>query len=97
MKLLFDQKLSPKLVGRLADLFPNSSHVQSNNLVPLLATVRREDRPAGPYTIRASYCFQGVEVLAEPLQIEVHGECPPTANGEGRAPFDGYKGGPNPP
>lgn len=27
MKLLFDQNLSPKLVGRLADLFPNSSHV----------------------------------------------------------------------
>ena len=29
MKLLFDQNLSPKLVNRLADLFPDSSHVQS--------------------------------------------------------------------
>jgi predicted nuclease of predicted toxin-antitoxin system len=29
MKLLFDQNLSPKLVSRLADLFPGSSHVQS--------------------------------------------------------------------
>lgn len=29
MKLLFDQNLSPKLVTRLADLFPDSSHVQS--------------------------------------------------------------------
>ena len=29
MKLLFDQNLSPKLVNRLADLFPGSSHVQS--------------------------------------------------------------------
>jgi predicted nuclease of predicted toxin-antitoxin system len=27
MKLLFDQNLSPKLVNRLADLFPGSSHV----------------------------------------------------------------------
>lgn len=29
MKLLFDQNLSPKLVDRLADLFPGSIHVQS--------------------------------------------------------------------
>jgi len=29
MKLLFDQNLSPKLVNRLADLFPGSSHVQT--------------------------------------------------------------------
>ncbi|WP_157162651.1 DUF5615 family PIN-like protein [Cylindrospermum stagnale] len=28
MKLLFDQNLSRKLVTRLADVFPNSSHVQ---------------------------------------------------------------------
>ena len=27
MKLLFDQNLSPRLVTRLADLFPDSSHV----------------------------------------------------------------------
>ena len=27
MKLLFDQNLSPRLVNRLADLFPNSNHV----------------------------------------------------------------------
>src|SRR5438552_3709545 len=32
MKLLFDQNLSPKLVARLADLFPGSSHVQSEGL-----------------------------------------------------------------
>ena len=32
MKLLFDQNLSPKLVNRLADLFPNSRHVQSESL-----------------------------------------------------------------
>jgi predicted nuclease of predicted toxin-antitoxin system len=32
MKLLFDQNLSPKLVDRLADLFPGSTHVQSVGL-----------------------------------------------------------------
>src|SRR5262245_38595368 len=32
MKLLFDQNLSPKLVNRLADLFPGSVHVQSAGL-----------------------------------------------------------------
>ena len=32
MKLLFDQNLSPKLVNRLADLFPDSAHVQSAGL-----------------------------------------------------------------
>ena len=32
MKLLLDQNLSPKLVGRLADLFPGFSHVQSAGL-----------------------------------------------------------------
>jgi predicted nuclease of predicted toxin-antitoxin system len=32
MKLLFDQNLSSKLVSRLADLFPHSSHVQGVGL-----------------------------------------------------------------
>lgn len=32
MKLLFDQNLSRKLVNRLADIFPNSSHVHFHNL-----------------------------------------------------------------
>ena len=27
MRLLFDQNLSPKLVGRLSDLYPDSTHV----------------------------------------------------------------------
>jgi predicted nuclease of predicted toxin-antitoxin system len=27
MRLLFDQNLSPRLVARLADLYPNSAHV----------------------------------------------------------------------
>lgn len=32
MKLLFDQNLSRKLVSRLADIFPDSSHVQFHGL-----------------------------------------------------------------
>jgi len=32
LKLLFDQNLSRKLVNRLADIFPESSHVQFHNL-----------------------------------------------------------------
>jgi predicted nuclease of predicted toxin-antitoxin system len=32
MKLLFDHNLSYKLVGRLADLFPDSVHVRNVNL-----------------------------------------------------------------
>lgn len=32
MKLLFDQNLSRKLVNRLVDIFPESSHVQFHNL-----------------------------------------------------------------
>ncbi|OUC15280.1 MAG: hypothetical protein B0A82_07985 [Alkalinema sp. CACIAM 70d] len=32
MKLLFDQNLSRKLVSRLGDLFPGSSHVQFHDL-----------------------------------------------------------------
>ncbi|CAA9569964.1 hypothetical protein AVDCRST_MAG81-1474 [uncultured Synechococcales cyanobacterium] len=32
MKLLFDQNLSRKLVARLADVFPGSSHVQFHGL-----------------------------------------------------------------
>jgi hypothetical protein len=32
MKILFDQNLSPKLVGALADLYPNSAHDIGFNL-----------------------------------------------------------------
>ena len=32
MKLLFDQNLSPRLVGRLADLYPSSAHVSTLGL-----------------------------------------------------------------
>ena len=32
MRLLFDRNLSRKLVGRLSDLFPDSSHIQFHQL-----------------------------------------------------------------
>lgn len=32
MRLLFDQNLSPRLVGLLSDLYPESAHVQSAGL-----------------------------------------------------------------
>lgn len=32
MKLLFDQNLSRKLVARLADIFPDSSHIQFHEM-----------------------------------------------------------------
>ncbi|MEM9273825.1 MAG: DUF5615 family PIN-like protein [Cyanobacteria bacterium P01_F01_bin.143] len=32
MKLLFDQNLSPRLVNRLADLYPNSNHLYNLGL-----------------------------------------------------------------
>lgn len=35
MKLLFDANLSPQLVGRLAELFPNSAHVFDTGLAQL--------------------------------------------------------------
>lgn len=36
MKLLFDQNLSPRLVQRLEDLFPSSSHVATLGLATAL-------------------------------------------------------------
>jgi len=36
MKLLFDQNLSPRLVSRLSDLFPDSAHVYPLGLAGVL-------------------------------------------------------------
>ncbi|WP_256973493.1 DUF5615 family PIN-like protein [Nostoc sp. T09] len=38
MKLLFDQKLSRKLVSQLVDIFPDSSHVQFHSLAESIDT-----------------------------------------------------------
>ena len=44
MKLLLDQNLSPRLVARLADLFPDSQHVSD------LGLERASDQPVWDYT-----------------------------------------------
>jgi predicted nuclease of predicted toxin-antitoxin system len=41
MKLLFDQNLSPRLVDRLTDLYPNTVHVQQVGLGKALDAVVR--------------------------------------------------------
>lgn len=38
MKLLFDQNLSRKLVTRLADIFPDSSHIQFHKMAEVSDT-----------------------------------------------------------
>lgn len=49
MKLLFDQNLSPRLVGRLADLFPDSAHVH------LLGIAEAPDRDVREFARREGF------------------------------------------
>lgn len=49
MKLLLDHNLSPKLVSRLADLYPGSSHVY------LLGLETADDRAVWEYARREGY------------------------------------------
>ena len=49
MRLLFDQNLSPRLVNRLADLYPGSSHVY------LLGIDRADDKEVWDYAKREGY------------------------------------------
>lgn len=49
MKLLFDQQLSPRLVERLADLFPDSSHVWN------LGMDQADDRDIWDLALREGY------------------------------------------
>jgi predicted nuclease of predicted toxin-antitoxin system len=52
LKLLFDANLSPKLVSRLADLFPNSVHVFETGLARFTSDeVIWEHAKAGGFTI----------------------------------------------
>ena len=49
MRLLFDQNLSPKLVGRLSDLYPDSTHVS------LMGLGRSLDEAAWVYAREGGY------------------------------------------
>lgn len=51
MKLLFDNNLSPKLVARLASLYPDSSHVTT------LALDTASDIAVWQYAQQAGYCL----------------------------------------
>ena len=55
MKLLFDQNLSFKLCDRLADLFPNSSHVR------LLGLERTADRALWQYAGESSFTLVSLD------------------------------------
>ena len=49
MKLLFDQNLSPSLVKRLADLFPESSHTEFAGLA------QNDDRSIWQYCLQEGF------------------------------------------
>ena len=51
MKLIFDQNLSPKLVERLKDLFPDSTHVHLSGLGKAMDLDIWEFAKAGGFTI----------------------------------------------
>ncbi len=49
MKLLFDANLSPSLVGRMSDLFPDSAHVED------FGELMAEDRDIREFALRNGY------------------------------------------
>ena len=51
MKLLFDENLSPKLVRQLADLFPDSAHVEERGLEA------SDDRQIWEHAALEGYCI----------------------------------------
>jgi predicted nuclease of predicted toxin-antitoxin system len=51
MKLLLDQNLSHKLIDRLSDIFPDSSHVKTHNLSNVDDLTVREFAALNDFTI----------------------------------------------
>jgi hypothetical protein len=64
----FSDRFSPTREPALLRLLPGEKFTTT---VSLLATVPREKRLAGRYTVQASYRFHGRRVLAEPLPVEL--------------------------
>lgn len=64
----FSDRFSPALEPHVLRLMPGEKF--SSN-VSLLATLPRERRFPGRYTIHGSYCFQGRRVLAEPVTVDL--------------------------
>lgn len=51
VKLLFDQNLSPRLVDRLAGLFPGSAHVREHGLAAVEALLRRHEADLAAFEV----------------------------------------------
>jgi hypothetical protein len=66
----FSDRFSPTRDTAVLRLLPGEKFTAN---VALLATVPREKRPPGRYTVQASFCFQGNRVMAEPLTVESTG------------------------
>ena len=64
----FSDRFSPALEAAVLRLLPGEKFTSN---VSLLATVPRDKRLPGRYTVQASYRFQGRPVVAEPLTVEL--------------------------
>jgi hypothetical protein len=63
----FSDRFSPTLEPAVLRLTPGEKFTAN---IALLATVPRDKRFPGKYTVRASYRFLGRSILAEPLTVE---------------------------
>lgn len=64
----FSDRFSPMREPAELRLLPGEKFTSS---VALLATVPRAHRQSGRYVIQASYRFQGIPIVAEPLIVEL--------------------------
>lgn len=64
----FSDHFSPAREPAVLRLLPGEKFTSN---VPLLATVPRENRVPGTYTVQASYRFQGTRARAEPVTVEL--------------------------
>jgi hypothetical protein len=67
----FSDRFSPSLEPSVLRLLPGEKFTAH---VALLATMPPEKRQPGKYTVQASYRFQGVRIMAEPLMVEITGD-----------------------
>jgi hypothetical protein len=67
----FSDRFSPSLEPSVLRLLPGEKFTAN---VSLLATLPMEKRQPGKYTVRASYHFQGIRAVAEPLTVELTSE-----------------------
>jgi hypothetical protein len=63
----FSDRFSPARESAVLRLLPGEKFTAN---VALLATVPRERRCPGRFTVCASYCFQSIRIEAEPLTVE---------------------------